>query len=94
MRLFLRCLWLPGIWLFLTMLDMIVFASGKPTSVLGKLFESFVFVSSFLIYAMQWQLREVEPIQRVILPATAQFLFWWLMAYGGTLVVQKIKKQK
>jgi len=89
-----KAFWVPLTWMMLTLFDIVLFADGGPKNLISKVFESFVFLSNFLIYAMRWQLREINPASRLIIPVFLQFGFWWLVGVMVLTVLEKLKKRQ
>jgi hypothetical protein len=90
----LKTVWVPLVWMAVTLLDIVMFADGGPKNQVSRIFESFVFVVNFLIYALRWQLREISPASRLLVPVVLQFSFWWLFAIVIFTILQNLKKRR
>lgn len=82
----------PIFWLTCLVINIMVFSSGRPTNFFARLFEDFVFVTSFLFYRVSPDMaRGTAGTGTYLWAFASQFLFWWLFAFFLSLIWQKYK---
>ncbi|MBK9294942.1 MAG: hypothetical protein IPM57_10980 [Oligoflexia bacterium] len=78
----LKALFVPLIWMFLLSLEILLFANQASEHILVKIFEGFVFLTSFFFFTaggvtafVHWGTFKLFGI------FSLQFFFWWFVAF-------------